>query len=142
MRTVLAFLCVLLLWGCNPNSRGFVLPEGNVASGKAAFQRLECTQCHSVGDIEWEGGGDAIEIALGGRTTQLKTYGELLTSVINPSHKIAWPDKGEQVVVDGESTMRTYNDFMTVQELVDIVSFLQTEYEVVVPGYPYNYRRW
>jgi mono/diheme cytochrome c family protein len=142
MRTLLIGLSLLTLWGCNPESRGFVLPEGDVAAGKASFQALHCTQCHSIGDVAWQGGAEDLELPLGGRTTSLKTYGELLTSVINPSHRIARRDLQEQVAVDGESTMRVYNEVMTVQELVDIVSYLQTEYEVVVPGYPYNYRRW
>ena len=49
---------------------------------------------------------------------------------------------GERVLMDGESKMRRYNEVMTVQQLVDIVSYLQTEYEVVVPPNPYLYRSW
>jgi hypothetical protein len=38
--------------------------------------------------------------------------------------------------------MRRYNEVMTVQQLVDIVSYLQTEYDVVVPSNPYVYQKW
>ena len=135
-------VCALLLSGCNPDSRGFVLPEGDVERGIAAFQELECTQCHSVGDIAWTGEGDSIEVALGGATTARRTYGDLLTSVINPSHRISQAHLGEQVTTDGESRMRRYNDVMTVQQLVDIVTFLETQYTLIRPNNPYLYRTW
>ena len=39
---------------------------------------------------------------------------------------------------DGQSKMYVYNEVMTVQELIDLVAYLQNRYEVVVP--PYDYR--
>ncbi|EED34847.1 cytochrome c family protein [Luminiphilus syltensis NOR5-1B] len=135
-------LALLVLWGCEPNARGFALPEGDVERGKATFQQLGCTQCHSISDIAWQGSGDDVEVPLGGVVPGLKTYGELVTSVINPSHRIARAYLGEDVAVDGESTMRRYNEFMTVQQLVDIVSYLQTEYDIVVPSNHYVGKRW
>jgi hypothetical protein len=42
------------------------------------------------------------------------------------------------VSIDGESKMPVYNGFMTVQELIDIVMFLQPHYEVYVPKYEYR----
>lgn len=43
--------------------------------------------------------------------------------------------------MNGESRMPVYNEVMTVQELVDIVTFLQEHYEVVAPQvrYPMYY---
>jgi hypothetical protein len=38
----------------------------------------------------------------------------------------------------GESNMYIYNRYMTVQELVDLVMFLQPHYDVVVPRYDYR----
>lgn len=128
--------------GCDPNSRGFALPKGDVALGQTTFELLGCVQCHSVGDVAWAGSeseGD-VQVPLGGTVTSLETYGELVTSVINPSHRIARSYLGEAVSIDGESKMRRYNEVMTVQQLVDIVSFLQTEYEVVMPSRSYYYR--
>lgn len=142
MKTMLVMASLLLLAGCNTDSRGFVLPEGNVASGKATFVEMGCNDCHSIGDVAWQGEEGAVEVPLGGTVTSVKTYGELVTSVINPSHRIARPYLKEQVAVDGESTMRRYNDVMTVAQLVDVVSYLQTEYDVVVPSDPYIYRGW
>jgi hypothetical protein len=34
--------------------------------------------------------------------------------------------------------MPVYNGYMTVQELIDIVSFLQPHYDVFVPQYEYR----
>lgn len=140
MKKLLILLPLLFLWGCEPNARGFALPEGDVEAGKVTFEQLGCTQCHSIDGIAWQGPEGGVEVPLGGAVSSLKTYGELVTSVINPSHRIARPYLGEQVAVDGESTMRRYNEVMTVQQLVDIVSYLQTEYNVMVPSNYYVYR--
>ena len=149
IRKLIVVVSLVALWGCEPNARGFVLPEGDVSRGTATFAQLNCTDCHSVGDIAWEGGeggegaADAtVELPLGGTVTSLKTYGQLVTSVINPSHRIARPYLGEQVAAGDKSKMRPYNDVMTVQQLVDLVTYLQTEYEVVMPHNPYAYRSW
>lgn len=57
------------------------------------------------------------------KTTRISTYGELVTSVINPSHKISKNYSDGPVESDGQSLMRNYNDVMTVAELTDIVAF-------------------
>jgi hypothetical protein len=57
--------------------------------------------------------------------------------VINPSHKISRRFSDQQVSKDGESIMRVYNETMTVQQLIDIVAFLQVQYKVAVPEYTY-----
>ena len=69
--------------------------------------------------------------------TQVKTYGQLVTSIINPSHKLATGYAKEVVSEGGESNMYIYNQHMTVQELIDIVMFLQPYYDVVVPEFRY-----
>jgi sulfur-oxidizing protein SoxX len=62
----------------------------------------------------------------------------LLTSVINPSHKI-YPNLNPDVTtLDGQSKMPIFNDVMTVTELVDLVTFLQPYYKVLPPN-PSNY---
>ncbi len=70
--------------------------------------------------------------------SQVKTYGQLVTSIINPSHKLAPGYPIETISEDGQSKMPLYNGYMTVQELIDIVSFLQPHYEVIVPQYHYR----
>ncbi len=60
-----------------------------------------------------------------------------MTAIINPSHKLATGYAEEVVSDDGVSKMYVYNDHMTVQELIDIVMFLQPHYDVVVPNFRY-----
>ena len=136
------FLFLIMIFSCKESqSKGFALPEGDVKDGRMAFAALNCNNCHSIGSLQWNGDesqGD-IHIPLGGEVSKIKTYGELVTSVINPNHKIARKYRDDAVTFSGNSRMRTYNSVMTVQELVDIVTFLQDEYDVVTPEMPYYY---
>jgi hypothetical protein len=60
-----------------------------------------------------------------------------VTAIINPSHKLAKGYPLELISNDGQSRMPVYNGYMTVQELIDIVSYLQPHYDVYVPPYQY-----
>ncbi|MCA9231605.1 MAG: hypothetical protein KDA57_13220 [Planctomycetales bacterium] len=73
---------------------------------------------------------DQVVVALGGKVSQIKTYGELVTSIINPSHRFAKGYTPGEVAVEGESKMTNYNDVMTVSQLIDLVAFLQAHYEI------------
>jgi hypothetical protein len=147
MRTALIILTGLLLAtiGCDsgPKSgRGFTLPDGNVAAGKEAFQRLNCHACHPIGDIKQLQpleGEPEVTIALGGEVTRIRTYGELVTSIINPSHRFAKGYAPELIQTEeGASRMTIYNDTMTVTELIHIVAFLQSQYQLLpMPTTPY-----
>lgn len=137
-RIIIVALALFLLQACNPESRGFNLPPGNAENGKATFTSLECNNCHRVdGVVEWNGGDEAspINIRLGGPTTRVKTYGDLVTSIIHPSHKISQSWKPETKTEDGGSRMRNYNDVILVTDLIDLVEFLQSEYEIIIPDY-------
>ena len=133
------FILFFLLASCNhgPNSgRGFSLPEGSVDKGHAAFVELECNTCHSVGDIEHVAGHEDpdINVALGGQVTVIKTYGDLMTSVINPSHKISRSHTNQNFVTEGgESKMVVDYETMTVQQLVDLVTYLESNYQYTPP---------
>ena len=70
--------------------------------------------------------------------TRVKTYGELVTAIINPSHKLAQGYPLDTISEDGQSRMPLYNSYMTVQELIDIVAFLQPHYDVYVPQFEYR----
>jgi mono/diheme cytochrome c family protein len=122
---------------------GFRLPDGNADRGLEVFTRLQCHACHSVEGLELRYlGTGAADVKLGGTVTRVKTYGELVTSIINPSHKLAPGYRPDAVSTDGESlmTLARVNDVMTVQQLIDIVAFLQARYEVVPSQYdPYAY---
>ena len=133
------YILFFLLASCNygPNSgRGFSLPEGNVDKGRAAFVELECNACHSVGDIEHVAGHEGLDInvTLGGQATVIKTYGDLMTSVINPSYKTNRRHVYQNFVTeDGESKMVVDYETMTVQQLVDLVTYLESNYQYTPP---------
>ena len=126
--------------GCTQQGQGFALPIGDLQDGKATFTKFNCNECHEVADIAWTGTDVTLKVPLGGEVRNLKTYGELVTSVINPSHKVSKAFIESRTNPDGSSRMKNYNDIMTVQELVDVVTFLQSEYEIETPPtyyYPY-----
>jgi mono/diheme cytochrome c family protein len=113
---------------------GYQLPGGDAARGRAAFATLGCQACHRIeGIAELAAGGDVV---LGGQTTRVRTYGDLVTSIVNPSHKLA---RGYPRTENRESPMSAayVNERMTVQQLVDVVAFLQSEYELVPPPIRY-----
>jgi hypothetical protein len=74
-------------------------------------------------------------VTLGGQTVRVKTYGDLVTSIVNPSHRLARGYAASEVSRNGESLMAAarLNDVITVQQLIDVVAFLQDEYELVPP---------
>lgn len=121
------------------SEHGFRLPDGDPVAGREAFLYMHCNQCHTIAgeDLPTIPGYEPF-VELGGAVTKVKTYGELVTSIINPSHKLAARYPRDLVSENGESKMYVYNSYMTVEELTDIVMYLQPHYDVVVPEY--NYR--
>ncbi len=113
-------------------AQGFSLPEGDLDTGRQVFVDLHCNDCHRVSDIAQETVDQPpLSIELGGEVTRIKTYGELVTSIINPSHRVSISlFQAEYTNEEGESLMRNYNEVMTVQELIDLVAFLQSEYKL------------
>lgn len=134
---VLSVLLSLAACSQGPDSpRGFSLPEGNVERGEAVFKAYDCLACHKLqgysrADVEKE---LETPVKLGGEVVKTKTYAELVTGIINPSHRISsnYDQYSQGSVTDeqGQSKMRNYNDVMTVSELVDLVAFLETHYEL------------
>lgn len=126
---------ILLFVGCTPDpksGKGFTLPDGDIERGKTTFVTLQCHACHTVDGLEFEKPQQTDEtmVALGGETPRVQTYGDLVTSIINPSHRFALGYEDEEIKAEGESRMRTYNDEMTITQLIDLVSFLQQHYKV------------
>ncbi|HEX9725854.1 MAG TPA: c-type cytochrome [Vicinamibacteria bacterium] len=136
----LVLLAGLLLGGaaCESERRspvGFRIPEGDVEQGREAVRAMKCHACH-----EFAGGGfpqpvadPPVPVRLGGQIAFVKTDGELVTSIINPSHRLTYGHLGELTQTAGESRMADYTEIMTVKQLVDIVAFLQSIYEVSPP---------
>ena len=144
IRVSILFLLIVslaIVWGCDPQALGFSLPVGNAEDGKTVFTSMACNQCHSVEDIKWLGEeGIDFHLHLGGEVTRVRSYGDLVTSIINPSHKISSQFKGEIPGGKKQSPMPTYNQVMTVQELIDLVTFLEGTYKLKPP--PTHYTVW
>ncbi|MBM7457154.1 mono/diheme cytochrome c family protein [Oceanisphaera litoralis] len=132
-RPPLLFIVPLLalgLSGCDPSAKGFSLPPGDIAQGEQVFKDMQCLSCHTMEGYERPEGDWELSVALGGQVKSLKTYGELVTSVINPSHRLAKVTDMSTIQVDGKSVMPVYNNLMTVSELIDLVTFLESKYEL------------
>lgn len=123
-------LVALGLTGCDRASKGFSLPPGDIAQGEQVFMDMQCLSCHTLEGYQRPEGDWELSVALGGKGKSLKTYSELVTSVINPSHRLAEGNDMSAIQVDGKSVMPVYNDVMTVSELVDLVTFLESKYEL------------
>ena len=125
------------------NAKGFRLPDGDVQTGLETFLYMQCNQCHTIAGMQLPviPGKGSPYVELGGTVTNVKTYGELVTAIIYPSHKLADGYAEEIVATDGESNMYVYNRIMTVQELIDLVAFLQPQYDVALPEVTYRGHR-
>lgn len=145
MKRLIAFLLTVAAGvGCTPKSGiAFRLPDGDAERGRTAFVALECHACHIVQGLDVPSmGTDAASIELGARTVRVRTYGELVTSIINPSHHIAPRHRPDGLLAEDTSIMELafVNEVMTVQQLIDVVAYLQSIYEVVPP--PVNPYSW
>jgi len=119
--------------GCDTgpkSARGFSLPDGDVEQGEQTFVALKCHACHTISGVKLPEQEREESISLGGKVARIKTYGELVSSIINPSHRLAKGYPPDVVASDGESKMRNYNNTMTVTQLIDLVAFLQSRYEL------------
>jgi mono/diheme cytochrome c family protein len=145
----LALTALQILPSCqDPAARmgkGFRLPDGDAERGKAAFLELNCHQCHSVAGVnlpKFEGPA-GISYELGGEVRLVKSYGQLVTAIIQPQHIVSakYLQQVEKSRREGAtSPMPEYNGQMTVSQLTDIVTFLHAHYQKAPPpgvNYPY-----
>lgn len=130
-------LCLLLpfltTFGCASQSdRSFTLPPGDAARGQEAFLHFRCYDCHQIEGVEMPVSEESnqVIVELGGKVDRLRSYEELVTGIINPSHRLAQGYSKELVSHDGKSRMTVYNDVMTVSQLADLATFLQGHYKL------------
>ena len=106
--------------------------------GKQAFIDLKCYTCHRVdgiADLPPPTQPPEKIVVLGGEVAQVRTYGRLMTAIIHPSQSIsermiARPEKQTK-----ESPMPTVNEIMTVEQLINLIAFLQPQYRELQPLY-------
>lgn len=142
---VMMVVTVVLTAGCGSEpdpltADGFVLPQGNADHGLAVFLEQGCRQCHEIAGLELPAydGVVSLQIELGGKRARIKNYGELLTSVVNPDHVLSdeykiMLNKAEEAKSD--SPMPDFSTRLTVRNLIDLVQFLHSRYEELVPEY-------
>lgn len=126
-------LCITVgLTGCSTRSDKFTLPPGNAERGQEAFVHFRCYDCHRVRGVDLPLGEEPnqVMVELGRVESQPRDYSDLVTAIVNPSHRLAKGYTPILISTDGKSRMTVYNDVMTVTQLIDIVAFLQSHYEV------------
>jgi hypothetical protein len=134
---------MLLLTSCGSSltsSRGFRLPEGDADHGKTAFVALKCYACHTVNEVELPApvaSGERL-VKLGGEVTRVRTYGDLVTSIIHPSYGLSDQFRSEPMADAKLSPMPEFREVMTVAQMIDLVAFLQPRYTIPEPVYGYN----
>ncbi|MEB3323593.1 MAG: c-type cytochrome [Synechococcaceae cyanobacterium] len=125
--------------GCAPDphsSAGFVLPAGDASRGLTVLVEMRCTACHRVrghGELPAPTVEPPVPIVLGETWGHPWTDGELVTAIIHPSFRITSRYPAETVRAGNLSRMGEYADVMTVQDLVDVVSFLQALHQSEAP---------
>lgn len=143
-----AILCTVTLTACRTypdyaNEFRFPILRGDVIRGQQAFVEMGCHMCHTVDGVELPDNTQLrpVTINLGGDLIFAKTYGDLVTSIINPDHVISeqWlkqlPPATRREI---DSSPMYVNPDMKVTELIDIVAFLNSRYRLL-PGYTEYY---
>lgn len=141
-------LALVSLGACRtyPDNTGdfrFPILSGDLARGQQAFVSLGCSWCHEVSgvDLPAVSGTRPVVVTLGGELIFAKTYGDLVTSIINPDHVLSeryleqLPRTERRAV---NSSPMYMNPEMKVSELIDIVAFLSSRYSLL-PGYTEYY---
>jgi sulfur-oxidizing protein SoxX len=140
---VLVVTVPALVGGCASGALfGFPIDQGDIAAGRQAFLDHRCHQCHSVADERLPplAGADRPILELGGPTTMVRSYADLTTSIINPNHAISERYRDQELLqnteIPLESPMPRPNiDTMSVRQLIDIVAYLDSKYQLVVEDY-------
>jgi mono/diheme cytochrome c family protein len=145
--TVGVVLLALTVVSCKgaKSGRGFHLPDGDADKGRAAFVQLGCNQCHTVSGVELAAPSapGLVQVKLGGEVLRVKTYGQLVTSIIDPSH-VSSPQHLAKLQSQDRPPMPEFTNTMTVRQMIDIVAFLHGSYTKVMPeyqdySYPYGF---
>ena len=105
----------------HPKGWTFTMPKGDPVKGRAAFDKFSCYSCHEVRGEKFSAPdkGQAVgpELSQMGPLHPLEYFTE---STINPDAVGAKKYRGP----DGKSKMPSFNDDMTVQELVDLSAYM------------------
>jgi len=116
----------------------FPIEWGSIPEGQQAFVDLECHQCHTVNGVNLipYPGVSPVTLELGGTIVYAKTYADLVTSIINPSHVVTdeYLASLPRDARGGSMSIMPFKNQMTVEQLIDLVIFLNSRY-VLMEGY-------
>ncbi len=130
-RVIAAAILLATTLGCGENRSVYTLPAGSAERGEAAFLHFRCYDCHRLHGVQLPPGEEPNQAMVElGTVDRPRSYEELVTSIINPSHRLAKGYNPELVSKDGMSRMPVYNNVMTITQLSDIIAFLQAHTDV------------
>jgi hypothetical protein len=105
-----------------PEGWKFTWPTGHPMQGRELFVKLECYRCHEVKGEQFPAPSGEIgpELSVMGPLHDAAYFAE---AIINPDAVI---EKGKGYeAADGSSKMPSYNDLVTVREVIDLVAYLK-----------------
>jgi mono/diheme cytochrome c family protein len=105
-----------------PEGWQFAWPQGDPVKGREVFVKLECYSCHEVKGEKFPAPGGEVgpELSVMGPLHDAAYFAE---AIINPNAVV---EKGKEYeAADGSSKMPSYNELVTVQEVVDLVAYLK-----------------
>ncbi len=140
LASIFSLICVSACDQAEQRQVTLHLPEGDASQGAEHFVSLGCVGCHHVVGAELPDPVEAgpVRVLLGSKTGRTMSYSQLVTSIVNPSHRLSSRYREEEVSQEEQSLMPSYNDVMTVTQLTDLVAFLQAHYvKAERPGYKY-----
>lgn len=138
-----ALVAATMLAGCSAGRKsasGFHLPDGDVEKGRVAFAELRCHACHEVRGERFPApvADPPVGVRLGGVVYDPRTDGQLTQAIVDPSHRLSRGQPLAFVSAGTRSRMGDFGDAMTVRQLIDLVAFLQSTYEVTPRPQPYG----
>jgi mono/diheme cytochrome c family protein len=107
-----------------PTGWRFSWPAGDIERGRSIFARYECFSCHEVRGKRFLVPRDASNV--GPELSSMGSVHEVLyfvEAIVDPN-AVVERGKGYDAA-DGSSKMPSFNDTLTVQELVDLVAYLE-----------------
>jgi mono/diheme cytochrome c family protein len=105
-----------------PEGWKFTWPQGDPVKGREVFVKLECYRCHEVKGEKFPAPSGEVgpELSAMGPLHEAEYFAE---SIIKPK-AVVEKGKGYEAA-DGASKMPSYNDLVTVQEVIDLVAYLK-----------------
>ena len=112
-----------------PPNWKFTLPPGDAVEGKKLFVESECYKCHEVKGESFPVVGEH-DKGIGPELSQMADTHPpefFAESIVNPNAVIDPQDKEMGFLgADGKSRMPTYSDVLTVKQLADLATYLNS----------------